>query len=81
MGFFFLASYVVYGIMIVFYVLFFFTLGTINVTVITLQVRMANRQKEKSVYSLSYNYTLFSFQFFRLLIEKPYLELMRYQIS
>lgn len=67
--------------MIVFYVLFFFTLGTINVTVITLQVRMANRQKEKSVYSLSYNYTLFSFQFFRLLIEKPYLELMRYQIS
>lgn len=81
MGFIFLASYVVYGIMIVFYVLFFFTLGTINVTVITLQVRMANRQKEKSVYSLSYNYTLFSFQFFRLLIEKPYLELMRYQIS
>lgn len=49
MGFFFLASYVVYGIMIVFYVLFFFTLGTINVTVITLQVRMANRQKEKSL--------------------------------
>lgn len=36
---------------------------------------------EISVYSLSYNYTLFSFQFFRLLIEKPYLELMRYQIS
>lgn len=48
MGFIFLASYVVYGIMIVFYVLFFI-LGVINVTVITLHVRMVSRQKEKSL--------------------------------